>query len=569
MTTQRLLVSLSMSLYLAACAPDTREPEGSAADTAQRPSQQPAAIQTSPPHPASVDETSSEAIRQQASKRAIVGMALHSTADSAFYYPPSPQHRVDRERYLTIDENGVALAAESPLSTFSIDVDTAAYANVRRMLQREGRLPPHDAVRVEEMLNYFGYNYPAPDSAEQAFAIHTEMAPSPWAPQRHLLQIGIAGFEPAQEQRPAANLVFLVDVSGSMQGPDKLSLVKSSLKMLLRQLNADDRVALVVYAGAAGMVLDSTPGDQQATISSAIDALAAGGSTNGGAGITLAYKLARQHHIEGGINRVIIASDGDMNVGTVDLEQLKELVERQRSSGIGLSTLGYGRGNYNDALMEQLADIGNGNAAYIDSLREANKVLVQEMHATLLTIASDVKIQVEFNPALVAEYRLIGYENRMLEREDFKNDKVDAGEIGAGHTVTALYEVVLQGSAGSMIPDLRYQSKQQRVTDSGNELAYVKVRYKPTGEERSIEIASPVLRSDIVSSLARGSDDFRFATAVAGFGQLLRGSTYTADWRMQDSLQLARGARGSDAHGYRAELISLIELADALTPTDS
>ena len=481
---------------------------------------------------------------------------------------PDPQAGPDRENYLHYEHNGVISVAEQPVSTFSVDVDTASYANIRRMLTQEGRLPPADAVRLEEMINYFGYSYRQPVSQDQPFSISTELAPAPWSAGHQLLQIGLKGFEPAQSERPRANLVFLVDVSGSMQSEDKLGLVKKSLRLLVNRMGSEDRIALAVYAGAAGTVLPSTPGSEKAQILAAIDGLEAGGSTHGSAGIELAYALAGQHRIDGGINRVIIASDGDMNVGTVDLDDLKSLVQHKRRSGISLTTLGFGSGNYNYALMEQLADVGNGNAAYIDSLQEAQKVLVNEMQSTLFTIASDVKIQVEFNPALVQEYRLIGYENRLLRREDFTNDAVDAGDIGAGHTVTALYEIVLAGSGAGRLPALRYRAEStqvQQVAGNGEELAFVKLRYKRPGQEESIELSQPIARAAIQDNLATSSDDLRFAASVAGFGQLLQGGTFTADWGYPDALSLARDARGDDPHGYRSEFIHLIELAQSLS----
>ncbi len=367
----------------------------------------------------------------------------------------APSEPTDREQYAHQDDNPVKRAAEQPVSTFSIDVDTGSYANVRRFLN-EGRLPPRDAVRVEEMLNYFDYDYPLPDSRQPPFRVSTELAPTPWNPKTRLLAIGVKGYDVPKTQLPPANLVFLIDVSGSMEAPDKIGLLKPALKLLVRQLRPEDKVAIAVYAGAAGMVLEPTPGSQKAKIEAALDRLSAGGSTNGGAGIQLAYNLARDGFVKDGVNRVILATDGDFNVGTVNFEALKNLVETQRKSGVALTTLGFGTGNYNDRLMEQLADAGNGNYAYIDTLQEANKTLVEQMSATLLTIAKDVKIQIEFNPALVEEYRLIGYENRVLRREDFSNDAVDAGDIGAGHTVTALYEIALKGSGGGLTEPLRY-----------------------------------------------------------------------------------------------------------------
>lgn len=475
-----------------------------------------------------------------------------------------PSEPTDRENYLHFDENGVKLARENPLSTFSVDVDTAAYSNIRRMLMLEGRLPPKDAVKIEELVNYFNYDYPHPDSLDTPFSVSTEIAPAPWNPDKHLLQIGLEGYQPEYEDRPKANLVFLVDVSGSMRDANKLGLVKRSLNLLVEQMNHDDRIALVVYAGGAGVVLDSTLMQQKRRIRSAINSLTAGGSTNGGAGIRLAYDIAAEHFIDGGINRVIIASDGDMNVGTVDIEALKNLVERKRESGISLTTLGFGSGNYNYALMEQLADVGNGNAAYIDGIREAQKVLVNEMQSTLLTIAKDVKIQVEFNPAVVSEYRLIGYENRILNREDFRNDKVDAGEIGAGHTVTALYEVVLHDSGANTIAGLRYGSTDETKAQSNNnedEMAFVRLRYKKPGQSVSTEVAQAILVDTIKLNMQQATQNLRFAAAVAGFGQLLRGGKFIDSWNYDHVIQLATSGRGKDRNGYRSEFVSMAQLA--------
>lgn len=482
--------------------------------------------------------------------------------------PPS----VDRENYLSVDENSIRQTMLDPVSTFSIDVDTASYSNIRRMLATEGRLPPHDAVRLEEMINYFSYGYQQPTSTDQPFSVNTELAPSPWNSERKLLQIGLKGYQPEAETRPPANLVFLVDVSGSMQDSNKLPLVKKSLKLLLNNLNENDRIALAVYAGAAGLVLESTPANKKSKILSAIDRLQAGGSTHGSAGIKLAYQVAQENHIEEGINRVLIASDGDMNVGTVSIDALKELIEEKRKSGIALTTLGFGTGNYNYSLMEQLADVGNGNASYIDNLKEAHKVLVKEAQSTLHTIASDVKIQVEFNPAVVAEYRLLGYENRALRTEDFNNDKVDAGEIGAGHTVTALYEITLATSQQKRLPELRYQQAQTQAAASfanDGELAYVKLRYKLPGQTKSTQLASAVQLDELKSSFSVASNDFRFASAVAGFGQLLTGGKYTEQYSYEDTLKILRSTRGSDNHGYRSELISLVELAEGISNSDA
>ena len=469
---------------------------------------------------------------------------------------------VNRENYLDYDDNPVKVAAEEPVSTFSVDVDTVSYANVRRLLM-QGALPPMDAVRAEEMINYFDYDYALPENRDTPFAVTTEVAPSPWNADSYLVQIGIQGYEIDDSERPAANLVFLLDVSGSMDDPAKLPLLVNALKMMVNQLSAKDHVSIVVYAGAAGVVLEPTAGDNKMAIVGALSQLSAGGSTAGGEGIQLAYALAQQHYNPKGINRVILATDGDFNVGVTDFEMLKDMVERYRETGIELTTLGFGGGNYNEALLEQLADYGNGNAFYIDTLNEARKVLVEELSSTLYTIAKDVKIQVEFNPAVVAEYRLIGYENRQLKTEDFKNDKVDAGDIGAGHTVTAIYEVVLVGSAGTHIDPLRYGGEAANAGDpDAAEFAYLKLRYKLPGEDSSTLMEIPLLRADLAgSSLQAASADFKFAAAVAGFAQLLRGGTYMGDFDYGDVIALARGAKGEDPFGYRAEFVQLAELA--------
>ena len=566
------LTSFTLALLVTACADQGNQQTTGASEPEARPAveelvlAEPASSNQVVTHPQAA--ASAKAIPARNERHyAVADMAMESSASRLI--APQQSQSVDRENYLHYEQNGVKLVQETPVSTFSIDVDTASYANVRRMLVREGRLPPADAVRLEEMINYFGYNYPTPESADQPFSVTTELAPAPWSDQHHLLQVGLKGFEPALSLRPASNLVFLVDVSGSMRSPDKLGLLKKSLRLLVNQMGAEDRIALVVYAGAAGIALEATSGIEKAKIMNAINSLEAGGSTHGSAGIELAYTMANQNMIKGGINRVIIASDGDMNVGTVNMEALKDLIEHKRKSGIALTTLGFGSGNYNYALMEQLADVGNGNAAYIDSLQEAQKVLVNEMQSTLLTIASDVKIQVEFNPAVISEYRLIGYENRILNREDFENDKVDAGEIGAGHTVTALYEVVFKGQSGERIPALRYGANKpadtQPIDVSDDEIAFVKLRYKQPGTSQSIELSQVIKRDRVAESITETSDDLRFAASVAGFGQILKGGTYTADWSYPEVLALARNSRGDDPHGYRSEFIHLIELAQSLS----
>lgn len=499
--------------------------------------------------------------------RAKMGLRMDMAA-APMAPPPMPGRPLpaDRETYQKLDRNPVKQTTAEPVSTFSIDVDTGAYSNVRRFLNN-GRLPPKDAVRVEEMINYFSYNYPPPADRKTPFRVSNEIAPCPWNQHTLLLRIGIKGYEIQRAQRPAANLVFLLDVSGSMNSPNKLPLLKSAFGLLSKQLTANDRVSIVVYAGAAGLVLEPTPGDQSGKIMAALDQLRAGGSTAGGAGIKLAYAMARQSFIKGGINRILLATDGDFNVGRVNFEDLKGMVERERKSGVSLSTLGFGMGNYNERLAEQLADAGNGTYAYIDNLNEANKVLVNELSSTLFTIAGDVKIQIEFNPAVVAEYRLIGYENRMLKREDFNNDKVDAGDIGAGHTVTALYEIALVGGQGLRLPPLRYASQPDaKAAAQSNELAFLKLRYKLPGKDKSTLVQIPLEKSMVKNSLAETDSDFRFAAAVAAFGQMLAGGKYTGDFSYDDVLDMARKARGDDPFGYRGEFLSLVSLANSLTP---
>lgn len=474
----------------------------------------------------------------------------------------APSASVDRERYGEIIDNGVKSVGQVPVSTFSIDVDTGAYALVRRFLN-QGQLPPKDAVRAEELINYFNYDYPQPDGSTQPFSVTTEVGPTPWNTQSHLVHVGIQGYEAVKKHRPASNLVFLIDVSGSMNGQDKLPLLKSAFKLLVKQMNGNDRISLVVYAGASGVVLEPTPGDQQAKIVAALERLTAGGSTHGSAGIHLAYAMAEQGRIDRGINRVILATDGDFNVGTVDHQRLMELIEAKRKQGISLTTLGFGQGNYNDHLMEQLADKGNGNYAYIDTVNEAQKVLVEELNATLQMIAKDVKIQIEWNPAMVAEYRLIGYENRLLAQEDFNNDKVDAGDIGAGHTVTALYEISLVGEPGQRLGGLRYGVSKSTVAVR-DEIAHLRLRYKLPSEGSSHLIEQPILPQTLQNSLQRTSDNYRFSAAVAGFSQLLRGGRYTESFSFDDVMNLVMSARGKDRFGYRGEFQRLVNLAASL-----
>ncbi|WP_220815619.1 vWA domain-containing protein [Pseudomonas paralcaligenes] len=465
----------------------------------------------------------------------------------------------NREQYQKIEGNPVQAVAEQPVSTFSIDVDTGAYANVRRFLN-DGSLPPRDAVRLEELVNYFPYAYPKPEG-DVPFSVATELATTPWNPETRLLRVAIKAADLSVAELPPANLVFLVDVSGSMDRREGLPMVQATLKLLVDQLRPQDRVALVTYAGTSSVVLESTAGSEKAKIRAAIDRLTAGGSTAGESGIQLAYQEAQKGLLKDGINRILLATDGDFNVGISDFETLKQLAADKRKTGVSLTTLGFGAGNYNEQLMEQLADAGDGNYAYIDNLREARKVLVDQLSSTLAVMAKDVKIQVEFNPAEVSEYRLLGYENRALKREDFANDKVDAGEIGAGHTVTALYEVVPVGAKGWLEP-LRYA----RVAgDQGKpgEIAWLRLRYKAPEGSASKLVERPIAKGE-ATPIAQASDDLRFAAAVAAFAQQLRGGQYTGAFSLADSATLARGARGDDPFGLRGEFVQLVELAQSL-----
>lgn len=519
-------------------------------------------------------ETSQEAsVDRMAVSPAVVGDSAHFHRGTASVEHLRQRTRpidrpVDRENYAHFDDNPIRRAGEQPVSTFSIDVDTASYANVRRMLQA-GHLPPRDAVRVEEMINYFDYDYPVPDVDGAPFGVHVEQASTPWNANTRLVQIGIKGYEPKAEEIPPANLVFLIDVSGSMAPANRLPMMIQGMKMLVRELGPEDRVAIVVYASATGVVLESTPGNEKAKINAALDQLRAAGSTNGGAGIQQAYAQAEQAYIDGGINRVILVTDGDFNVGTVNFQALVELARSRRESGIALTTLGVGSGNYNDHLMEQLAAGSNGNYHYIDTLSEARKVLVDERHATLMTIAGDVKIQVEFNPAVVAEYRLIGYENRLLAREDFNNDQVDAGDIGAGHTVTALYEVALVGSGGERVDPLRYGSgESQRQASHDGELGFLRLRYKQPGSDRSQLIEKSILAT---TAARRGrqlpetaSERLSFAAAVAAFGQHLRGGEQLEGFSLDQIHALASQSKGDDPFGYRGEFLQLVRLSESL-----
>lgn len=472
--------------------------------------------------------------------------------------------KFNRESYSHIQDNTYVKVKNDPLSTFSIDVDRASYSNVRRYIQ-DGSLPPKDAVRIEEMINYFSYEYAEPDG-DDPFSITTEYTTCPWNVKHKLVHVGIKGEEVDMESAPANNLVFLIDVSGSMSSPDKLDLLKSGLYLLVDQLRKEDRVAIVVYAGAAGLVLPSTSGDNKDRIKSVIEQLNAGGSTAGGAGIELAYKTAQENFIKNGNNRVILATDGDFNVGVSSEGDLVRLIEEKREHDIFLTVLGFGRGNLQDSKMEKLADKGNGNYNYIDNILEAKKVLISELGGTLITIAKDVKIQVEFNPKHVKAYRLIGYENRQLEDEDFNNDKKDAGELGSGHTVTVLYEIIPAGSDENLqeVDSLKYQQEHEQKDNESysDEVLTVKFRYKEPKGVKS-KLITRVLMDDNIP-FNQASNDLKFAAAVASFGMLLRDSEFKGESSYDSVIEMAKNAKGLDADGYRAEFIRLVEMAALL-----
>lgn len=566
----RLLLSVLIAAQLAACssgapvaapAPAAEPPMAERADAAV------ASPALSAPPPA-VAPAAAPA-RPMAAGKVAHEMARRSVMPTLMSAPmPMPvPDQPSNERYGAISDNPIHRVAEAPVSTFSVDVDTGSYSNVRRLLNG-GALPPADAVRVEELINYFPYDYALPRDG-RPFAVHTALAPAPWNAQRVLLRVAIKGQDVARQSLPPANLVFLVDVSGSMESADKLPLLRSSLKLLVDQMRPVDRISLVTYAGSTQVVLPPTSGADKATIKAAIDGLRAGGGTAGASGIELAYRAAQQSFIDGGINRILLATDGDFNVGVSDTGQLKKMVEAKRRTGISLSTLGFGTGNYNEALMEQIADVGDGAYSYVDNLMEGQKVLVSEMTSTLATIARDVKVQIEFNPALVQEYRQIGYENRQLRREDFHNDQVDAGDIGAGHTVTALYELTLTGARGAIDP-LRYGAAtttapagDARSGGLAEELAHLRLRYKLPGRSSSELMETPI-RREAMRPLDQADADFRFATAVAGFGQVLRGSRHTGGWTVADARALASASLGDDRFGYRGEFLRLAGLAQAL-----
>lgn len=494
----------------------------------------------------------------------VPGVAIQSQSKRKNSPEPAKPEEFNTEEYNSLIENIFHEAKENPLTTFSIDVDRAAYSNIRRMLNN-GTMPAKDAIRIEEMVNYFDYEYPQPKDNEPV-SINSELSDSPWNKNLKLLKIGIQAQKIATDNLPASNLVFLIDVSGSMDSPNKLPLVKQALNLLIEQLRPQDKVAIVVYAGAAGVVLPSTSGAEKGKIKDALDNLQAGGSTAGGEGIKLAYKIAKENFINGGNNRVILASDGDFNVGVSSEAELKKLIENKRESGVFLSILGFGMGNYKDNKMEALADKGNGNYAYVDNLREAQKVFVHEFGGTLFTVAKDVKLQLEFNPRFVKAYRLIGYENRMLQNEDFNDDKKDAGDMGSGHTVTALYEIVPVGVESEYLKEidkLKYQTEKD-LSDAAksDEMLTVKLRYKDPDAIKS-KLLEKIISSK-QSLFDNTSDDFRFAAAVAQFGLILRQSAFKGSANYGKVIELAKKAKGNDEEGYRAEFIQLVKIAKTL-----
>ena len=508
--------------------------------------------------------TSSE--QEVAQEVVVTGIAAQNVARMSLskpqelsYQPAPKEYRDDFEEF---EINRITQVSETPVSTFSADVDTASYSFVRKRLNA-GYLPPKDAVRLEEMVNYFDYQYPVPTSRTEPFKASIYVHDAPWAKDKKLIHIGIQGYEIEPEVQPDSNLVFLLDVSGSMDAPDKLPLVKQSMELLLSQLKPTDTIAIVVYAGAAGVVLPPTEVSEKTVITQAMDGLQAGGSTAGAEGIQLAYQLAQQNFKEGAVNRIILATDGDFNVGITDREQLQDFVERKRNEGIYLSVLGFGQGNYQDYMMQTLAQNGNGVAAYIDTLSEAQKVLVHEATSSLFPIATDLKLQMEFNPAKVREYRLLGYETRALNREDFNNDKVDAGDIGSGHSVTAIYEIALVDSEDTLIDDLRYGDKStddhKTVNNIQQELALLRIRYKRPGETESELSELPIANEQAVDATLK--QEANFATAVAGFAQLLKDDKYLKDWHYDDAIDLAQANKGDDDYGYRTELVQLIRKA--------
>ena len=529
-------------------------------DQPQAPSQPVHATPAPPSQPHVVKPAAAEAMARAVAPIQIMGAgAYHHSQQSPLVTYPGVDRFPDKP------PTGTMSVAEHPVSTFSIDVDTASYAFVRRTLNAN-RLPPREAVRVEEMVNYFPYAYPAPKDRTHPFLATTTVLPCPWDAGSQLLHIGIRGYGLAGGERPRVNVVLLIDTSGSMGPSDRLPLLQQGFHLFARHLRDDDRVAIVTYAGSTDVALDPTPGSQKGRIIDAISRLRAAGSTAGAAGLQRAYELAERNFDPGAVNRVILATDGDFNVGISDPKELERFIAEKRKTGIYLSVFGVGIGNLNDALMQRLAQAGNGNAAYIDSLLEARKAMSEELASTLFPIADDVKVQVEFNPAHVAGYRLIGYETRLLRREDFNNDRIDAGDVGAGHTVTALYEIIPAGGRRAVVDPLRYQPGSRPAAERGDEIAFVRLRYKLPRERDSRLIEQPVRASTAFASLKEVPAEQRFAVAVAAFGQRLRGETALDGYSYGDIAALATAARGADPEGYRAEFVRLVRMAEMLKP---
>ena len=502
------------------------------------------------------DEVMEEEVEVTSNEAALMEPSANATSKMILSSPPPPQQR-NAETYKEIKENSFVAVAQQPVTTFSADVDRAAYANVRRIIGY-GQIPPKDAVRIEEMVNYFDYDYPAPEEGSASpLRVSPELAPAPWNPNHLLLRIGLQAKKIDLTKAPPSNIVFLIDVSGSMDEENKLPLLKSSFKMLLGQLRPDDKIAIVTYANGTKVALPSTSVKDKEKIIKVLDNLYASGGTSGGRGIQLAYEQAQKSFIKNGNNRIILATDGDFNIGINNTTDLEKFIEKQRESGIYMSVLGFGIGNYRDDMAETIADKGNGNYAYIDNITEAKKMLVNELSGTLFAVAKDVKLQIEFNPKYVKEYKLIGYENRMLANEDFTNDKKDAGEIGAGHTVTALYELV--PSDGKVAQSLRYQSQELNEKGKGNELGFLKIRYKDpkVKDAKSVEITEPLVFNK--KALKETSTDYRFAASVAEFGILLRDNSNKANATYDQVIELAEGAIGKDPEGYRKEFVRLVK----------
>ncbi|MBL8022026.1 MAG: VWA domain-containing protein [Leptospirales bacterium] len=550
------LLLIPFALLLGMC---SGSQEGLRRDELAKPDRSTTTATTTPVHPSQRlrVEKDAEQASGVTSNDAKQGPYLRHEADRPLDQRYNPNFNT--EGYSRIEDNPFLDVKQNALSTFSIDVDTASYSNVRRFLN-SGHLPPKDAVRIEEMINYFSYNYASP-TGEHPFSVSMEKGVAPWNPEHELVLIGLQAQKVEAKDMPPRNLVFLLDVSGSMDEPNKLPLLKRSLTLLADQLNEKDHVAIVVYAGAAGLVLEPTPGNNKARIKGALEELMAGGSTNGGQGIELAYATAKKHFRKDGINRVILATDGDFNVGTTDEGSLTRLIEEKRKDGVYLTVLGFGMGNLKDSTMEKLADKGNGNYAYIDTFAEARKVLVEQAGGTLITVAKDVKIQVEFNPAQVSAYRLIGYENRLLRNEDFNDDKKDAGEIGAGHSVTALYEIVRVGKSvpTSSVDPLRYQKPGNTETAFNGELMNVKLRYKKPDSETSI-----LLNKTLATEASAATENLRWASGVAMFGMVLRDSPHKGNANFASAYEQARQALGSDPNGYRSEMLRLLRQGEGL-----